>query len=329
MLGRNHGIIIVPDPSWHESRRLAYRPCWHSRRNRALPLCLKRTPPLIPKEANMKYKTMILQLLRQRPEMYNKLRSSRTLLPTLDRLARELKASHKAWMDRLAKTKPGSDPSQIAAEALEMALPRAGFVFRASADGRRRTAVLGRGNGVRPSSHTDRVKASQVRSPRTLFDDAPPPEPAADAPEQVPAHPPSPPASPSPPLPVAAGEKAKARDILAAIRTLKQIEQEQRPATPEERQALARFGGFGPVALSIFPDPVTGRYKDASLAGRRRGTEVAADADEEYDSRQADHVQRLLHFARPSSRPCTRPCTPRRARRCPGPGTRLRPGPIP
>jgi N12 class adenine-specific DNA methylase/trans-aconitate methyltransferase len=59
------------------------------------------------------------------------------------------------------------------------------------------------------------------------------------------------------------GEKAKARDILAAIRTVKSIEHEQRPATPEERQALARFAGFGPVALSIFPDPVTGRYKDA------------------------------------------------------------------
>ncbi|HYV38016.1 MAG TPA: hypothetical protein VE988_20185, partial [Gemmataceae bacterium] len=27
---------------------------------------------------------------------------------------------------------------------------------------------------------------------------------------------------------------------------------------------LARFAGFGPVALSIFPDPVTGSYKDAS-----------------------------------------------------------------
>src|SRR5207249_172545 len=26
---------------------------------------------------------------------------------------------------------------------------------------------------------------------------------------------------------------------------------------------LARFGGFGPLALGIFPDPVTGRYKDA------------------------------------------------------------------
>ena len=67
----------------------------------------------------------------------------------------------------------------------------------------------------------------------------------------------------SPPS-IASGEKAKARDILAAIRTLKAIEQEQRPATPEEKQALARFGGFGAVALSIFPDPVTGRYKDAS-----------------------------------------------------------------
>ena len=63
-------------------------------------------------------------------------------------------------------------------------------------------------------------------------------------------------------LSISSGEKAKARDILAAIRTLHAIEKEQRPATQDERQALSRFGGFGPVALSIFPDPVTGRYKD-------------------------------------------------------------------
>jgi N12 class adenine-specific DNA methylase len=44
---------------------------------------------------------------------------------------------------------------------------------------------------------------------------------------------------------------------------LKRIEDEHRPATAEERQTLIRFGGFGPVALSIFPDPVTRRYKDA------------------------------------------------------------------
>ncbi len=61
----------------------------------------------------------------------------------------------------------------------------------------------------------------------------------------------------------ASGDKGKARAILAAIRTLHTIEQAQRPATPEERAVLARFPGFGPVALGIFPDPVTGRYKDA------------------------------------------------------------------
>jgi N12 class adenine-specific DNA methylase len=63
---------------------------------------------------------------------------------------------------------------------------------------------------------------------------------------------------------IASGEKAKARDILAAIRVLKEIDHGQRPLTDEERQTLTRFAGFGPVALSIFPDPVTGHYKDAT-----------------------------------------------------------------
>jgi hypothetical protein len=62
----------------------------------------------------------------------------------------------------------------------------------------------------------------------------------------------------------ASGEKSKARDLLAAIRTLKQLEGEGRPPTVEERETLRRFAGFGPVALSIFPNPATGRYKDAS-----------------------------------------------------------------
>src|SRR5262249_17399509 len=59
-----------------------------------------------------------------------------------------------------------------------------------------------------------------------------------------------------------AGDKAKARDIINAVSTLKAIETEHRPATEGERQVLARFGGFGAVALGIFPDPITGRYKD-------------------------------------------------------------------
>jgi N12 class adenine-specific DNA methylase len=85
------------------------------------------------------------------------------------------------------------------------------------------------------------------------------------------------------PTMLASGEKAKARDILAAIRALKTIEQEQRPATPEERQILARFAGFGPVALSIFPDPATARYKDS--AWQSLGEELRALlTPEEYDS---------------------------------------------
>jgi len=61
---------------------------------------------------------------------------------------------------------------------------------------------------------------------------------------------------------VANGEKAKARDILGAIRVLKAVESQQRPPSVEELQALRKFGGFGAVALSIFPDPVTGKFKD-------------------------------------------------------------------
>lgn len=63
---------------------------------------------------------------------------------------------------------------------------------------------------------------------------------------------------------VSRGDKTKARDILAAIRTLKALDEARRPATPEERQVLMRFPGFGPVALGIFPNPVTGHYPDAS-----------------------------------------------------------------
>ena len=52
---------------------------------------------------------------------------------------------------------------------------------------------------------------------------------------------------------------------------------------PEERQVLARFAGFGPVALSLFPDPVTGRYKDATW--QTLGEELQALlTPEEYDS---------------------------------------------
>jgi hypothetical protein len=61
---------------------------------------------------------------------------------------------------------------------------------------------------------------------------------------------------------ISSGEKSKARDIIAAIRTLKKLEHLRCPPDDDERALLARFCGFGPVALSIFPNPVTGQYKD-------------------------------------------------------------------
>ncbi len=70
----------------------------------------------------MQYKTIVLQLLEDRPELHEQLRSSRQLLSTLERLAKELKTSHEGWKDQISQARPGSEPSQIASEALEIAL---------------------------------------------------------------------------------------------------------------------------------------------------------------------------------------------------------------
>ena len=95
---------------------------------------------------------------------------------------------------------------------------------------------------------------------------------------------------------MASGEKSKGPRHPRRHPHAEAIEQEGRPATPEEKQMLARFSGFGPVALSIFPDPVTGKYKDARLAGHWPGTQIAADAGR-IRQRQTHHLQRLLHLA--------------------------------
>ena len=70
----------------------------------------------------MHYKSIIHDLLHQRPQMHDQLRKSRKLLPTLEQYARELKNSHEAWKEMLLQLRPGSDKSQIASEAMEMAV---------------------------------------------------------------------------------------------------------------------------------------------------------------------------------------------------------------
>src|SRR5207244_8553699 len=127
-------------------------------------------------------------------------------------------------------------------------------------------AVARGSNGAYPRSNAGRVRAP--RNEPTLFDFLPanqaadeaqaeaeivpfavPPTPTnAAEPRQLPDTRPDD-ASPAAPFLIASGEKAKCRDILAAIRAAKRIEEEQRLATEEERQTLSRFAGFGPVAL--------------------------------------------------------------------------------
>jgi hypothetical protein len=69
----------------------------------------------------MQYKTIVHELLEQRPEIHDQLRKERKLLTAIEHYAAELKASHQAWQEQLAQARPDSDPMQIASEALEMA----------------------------------------------------------------------------------------------------------------------------------------------------------------------------------------------------------------
>ncbi|MGA5411579.1 UvrD-helicase domain-containing protein [Streptomyces lavendulocolor] len=62
------------------------------------------------------------------------------------------------------------------------------------------------------------------------------------------------------------GERAKAKANVAAVRTLRRIQAENRPATPEEQQILARWSGWGslPIVLSDKPNPNDKKFRDES-----------------------------------------------------------------
>jgi hypothetical protein len=70
----------------------------------------------------MLYKTIVLELLQQRPQIYDQLLANRTLLPTLNLFASQFRDCHQAWMNSLSQARPDIDPIQIASEAGEMAL---------------------------------------------------------------------------------------------------------------------------------------------------------------------------------------------------------------
>jgi hypothetical protein len=68
------------------------------------------------------YKTIVLDLLQDRPQMHEQLRQKRMLLQTVERYAEQLKKKHEGWKEVISKTRPGSDPNRIASEALELAM---------------------------------------------------------------------------------------------------------------------------------------------------------------------------------------------------------------
>jgi hypothetical protein len=70
----------------------------------------------------MPYKTIALSLIQESLTLYEQLRSSKRLLPAMDAYAIELKAGHEMWKDQLGRARPGSDPGQIASEAMELAI---------------------------------------------------------------------------------------------------------------------------------------------------------------------------------------------------------------
>ncbi|MCA9050163.1 MAG: methyltransferase domain-containing protein, partial [Planctomycetaceae bacterium] len=82
------------------------------------------------------------------------------------------------------------------------------------------------------------------------------------------------------------GERAKAVGILEAVRTLKLLEAEQRSPTEPERGLLQQFSGFGPVALHLFPNPVTRQYRDAGWEGLGRQLEELLTAEEYASARR-------------------------------------------
>jgi hypothetical protein len=87
-----------------------------------------------PKEAPMLYKTIVLQLLEDHPQLRDRFQKYHQMLPTLEFYAETLKTGHETWTERLLQARPESDPTQIASEAMELAI--AGLEARLPAESR-------------------------------------------------------------------------------------------------------------------------------------------------------------------------------------------------
>lgn len=70
----------------------------------------------------MHYKTITLALLEANPACSARLKAERQLLPTMERLALELKASHQSLMQQLSRSHPELSEAHRSSAALELAV---------------------------------------------------------------------------------------------------------------------------------------------------------------------------------------------------------------
>ena len=70
----------------------------------------------------MQYKTMILEMLRQRPRLHRRLKARHAMQETIDLYATELKTNHLALIKSLSQERATIDSSQLSSEALEIAI---------------------------------------------------------------------------------------------------------------------------------------------------------------------------------------------------------------
>jgi len=70
----------------------------------------------------MQYKTIMLELIKQRPKLHEALRSNGTLLSTMEQWALLLRERHLDLVQQLRQARPTTADVQLKSEAMEMAV---------------------------------------------------------------------------------------------------------------------------------------------------------------------------------------------------------------
>ena len=70
----------------------------------------------------MQYKTIVMELLEQNPELHNQLKQNQKLLETIDAMALELKSNHEQMIAELVEQQPDDAYSVICSQATEIAI---------------------------------------------------------------------------------------------------------------------------------------------------------------------------------------------------------------